>query len=280
MLDFDRHEDVLQSAQCSTRRPAGRPVTWSSFLPDQQGRRLRSSTQLRSRHGSFGVHLDPQEHRRAVVVRHRVARRRPRSTAQWLDSTASSICRRRRANNHAATLEPLLNYEPTVNPIASGGYAWVVFTSRRMYGNVATIDRWHERSAQLRLAHQTSPTKKLWVAAIDLNAPARHRPQPSGVLSAGAGAPRRQLARLLDASIPATPTATSCETGDECCGGYCEPGGDGGLICTSQTPPVLGGVREVHDRRRLLRRTPAHHLHQPHLHAGRSDFVTPPALIS
>ena len=32
-----------------------------------------------------------------------------------------------------------LNYEPTVNPVASGGYVWVVFTSRRMYGNVASI---------------------------------------------------------------------------------------------------------------------------------------------
>ena len=32
-----------------------------------------------------------------------------------------------------------LNYEPTVNPVATGGYAWVVFTSRRMYGSVAAI---------------------------------------------------------------------------------------------------------------------------------------------
>ena len=32
-----------------------------------------------------------------------------------------------------------LNYEPTVNPVPSGGYAWVVFTSRRLYGNVATL---------------------------------------------------------------------------------------------------------------------------------------------
>ena len=35
--------------------------------------------------------------------------------------------------------DPNYNYEPTVNPVSSGGYAWVVFTSRRMYGNVATI---------------------------------------------------------------------------------------------------------------------------------------------
>jgi len=34
-----------------------------------------------------------------------------------------------------------LQYEPTVAPIVAGGYAWVVFTSRRLYGNVATRDR-------------------------------------------------------------------------------------------------------------------------------------------
>ena len=38
--------------------------------------------------------------------------------------------------NHAD--DQTLQYEPTVNPVPSGGYAWVVFTSRRLYGNVAT----------------------------------------------------------------------------------------------------------------------------------------------
>ncbi len=33
-----------------------------------------------------------------------------------------------------------LNYEPTVLPVVSGGYAWVVFTSRRLYGNQLTAD--------------------------------------------------------------------------------------------------------------------------------------------
>ncbi len=40
----------------------------------------------------------------------------------------------------AHTRDEVRNYPPTVNPIASGGYYWVVFTSRRMYGNVADSD--------------------------------------------------------------------------------------------------------------------------------------------
>ncbi|HWE31518.1 MAG TPA: hypothetical protein VHB97_26135, partial [Polyangia bacterium] len=34
---------------------------------------------------------------------------------------------------HTGAADATLNYEPTVNPVVSGGYAWVVFTSRRLY---------------------------------------------------------------------------------------------------------------------------------------------------
>src|SRR5690606_27790029 len=63
-----------------------------------------------------------------------------------------------------------LNYEPTVNPIASGGYAWVVFTSRRMYGSVADIPPFCSDPRGVDLIDNITP-KKLWVAAVDLTAP-------------------------------------------------------------------------------------------------------------
>ena len=50
------------------------------------------------------------------------------------------------------------NYEPTFAPRTSGGYAWVVFTSRRTYGN--------------KLVGTTAEVKQLWMMAIDEN------PQP------------------------------------------------------------------------------------------------------
>ena len=91
--------------------------------------------------------------------------------------------------------DTVFNYEPTVNPMPSGGYVWVVFTSRRLYGNIATID---PIGATALLDLTVSPTpKKLWVAAIDLNAPRGDRPQSPGLLSAGARAARGQFARLL-----------------------------------------------------------------------------------
>ena len=56
-----------------------------------------------------------------------------------------------------------------MNPIASGGYAWVVFTSRRMYGNVAQIAPWTSDPRHYPWLDQVTD-KKLWVAAVDLNA--------------------------------------------------------------------------------------------------------------
>lgn len=134
--------------------------------------------------------------------------------------------------NHDA--DETLQYEPTVNPVASGGYAWVVFTSRRMYGNVATIDpfwsdpRFHDISS-------SPTTKKLWVAAIDLSAPAGTDPShpafylPAQELLAG-------NSRGYWVVDPCKVDTSSCETGDECCGGYCRPAGDGGFTCTKEVP--------------------------------------------
>ncbi len=142
---------------------------------------------------------------------------------------------------HTGAADATLNYEPTVNPVVSGGYAWVVFTSRRLYANIATIDA---KSSDPRLYHWLDKTqytpKKLWVAAIDLNAPAGTDPShpafylPGQELIAG-------NARGFWTVDPCHADGTSCESGDECCGGYCRPpvsGGDGGtgLICTDQQP--------------------------------------------
>lgn len=127
-----------------------------------------------------------------------------------------------------------LNYEPTVNPVPSGGYAWVVFTSRRLYGNVATINPWHSDPRYHDLTSTPTP-KKLWVAAIDLNAPAGTDPSHPAFYLPGqellAGNMRGYW--VVD---PCKSDGNSCESGDECCGGFCRAAADGGLVCTAQAP--------------------------------------------
>ncbi len=129
--------------------------------------------------------------------------------------------------NH--TDDDKMNYEPTVNPIVSGGYAWVVFTSRRMYGNLAQGDPYESSSG----SHPIP--KKLWVAAVDLKwTPGKDPSHPAFYL------PGQELAAgnmrgywVVDACQK---DGSSCETGDECCSGYCRPdgGSDAGvatLVC-------------------------------------------------
>jgi len=129
--------------------------------------------------------------------------------------------------------DTVFNYEPTVNPVAGGGYAWVVFTSRRLYGNVATIGPYVSDPRYFDLT-TTPTTKKLWVAAIDLNAaPGSDPSHPAFYLPAQellAGNSRGYW--VVDACQP---SGSSCLTGDECCGGYCRQV-DGGLVCSDQAP--------------------------------------------
>jgi hypothetical protein len=131
-----------------------------------------------------------------------------------------------------------VNYMPTVNPVASGGYYWVVFTSRRLYGNVLADHPW-DGSAPGFGAHQ----KKLWVAAIDINAPAGQDPShpafylPGQELQAG-------NARGFWAVDPCKPNGQSCESGDECCNGFCRKDPDGGALVCMDKPPGVQCVEE------------------------------------
>jgi len=134
----------------------------------------------------------------------------------------------------SATGQPLdseLNYEPTVNPIPTGGYYWIVFTSRRAYGNVLAGDPFADES-------QTGPqpfTKKLWIAAFDANpTPGKDPSHPAFYL------PGQELLagnmRGYWAVSPCKPDGSSCSTGADCCGGYCEQATSGTLVCGHSTP--------------------------------------------
>ena len=133
------------------------------------------------------------------------------------------------ADNHGD--DTVLSYEPTVGPIASGGYAWVVFMSRRLYGSVATIDPWWSDPRDHDLS-TTPTTKKLWIAAIDLEASTGDASHPAFYL------PGQELlagnSRGFWVASPCKPDGESCLGGDECCGGYClQQEGGTALVCGS-----------------------------------------------
>jgi hypothetical protein len=134
-----------------------------------------------------------------------------------------------------------LQYEPTVAPIVAGGYAWVVFTSRRLYGNVATRDPFESdpRGNDLTPGNSAGPTtKKLWVSAISLPAKAGSDPShPAFYLPAQelyAGNSRGYW--VLDACKA---DKADCTAGDECCGGYCTIDVEFGTGTCSSVPPPM-----------------------------------------
>ena len=140
-------------------------------------------------------------------------------------------------SNGSHPADTVVNYEPTVNPVASGGYFWVVFTSRRMYGNVAAGDGYDNGNGKYPIP------KKLWVAAVDANGkPAIDASHPAFYL------PGQELnagnMRGFWVIDPCKPSGNACETGEECCGGFCRQDPDGGgLQCTDKPP--MGCAQEL-----------------------------------
>jgi len=136
----------------------------------------------------------------------------------------------------AGTRDLSLNFEPTFAPVASGGYFWVVFTSRRTYGNLAPLDP----------SEPSTATKQLWVAAIDQIVSGGENGNPTLLMDPShppfrlPGQDPTSLNMRGFFSLPPCATdGVSCNQGTDCCGGYCvtpsavDAGADGGggLTC-------------------------------------------------
>ena len=126
----------------------------------------------------------------------------------------------------AGFYEQNYNYEPTVLPQTIGGYSWVIFTSRRAYGNVATINPYASDPRFDDISIDPTP-KKLWVAAISSSPTAGTDPSfpafylPGQELIAGNSRAVFSLeachAAVVTGNAPAT--ANLCDTDLDCCGG-------------------------------------------------------------
>jgi hypothetical protein len=207
-------------------------VVWQSFLPTSDGVVFELQTLSNGR--SFG------ETRSMCDGSGACSNTGAQGELWWVDLATMTPARLDNLNGQGYlpmlvttqhTDDAVLNFEPTVNPVPSGGYAWVVFTSRRLYGNVATINpywsdpRYHDLT-------QTPTPKKLWVAALDLGAkPGTDPSHPAFYL------PGQELlagnSRGYWVVNPCLANGAGCQAGDQCCGGFCELGDAGTLVCGS-----------------------------------------------
>jgi hypothetical protein len=107
------------------------------------------------------------------------------------------------------------DYQPTVLPRPIGGYYWVIFPTRRAYGNTLApggTDGGGTSSAMER--------KKAWVAAIDIDHPSKADPSHPAFYLAGQSI-LADTNRPFVALPPCAPDGASCESGADCCSGFC-----------------------------------------------------------
>ncbi len=243
MLDFNG-SNAFSNPRVLYTPPAGTSVTLSSFFPNSAG--IVFEVELSNPSGNFGytwngntAELWGSTWPAAAASPRRAKRLRCRRVTSISPLTASrqwGFC------TPAQALDATLNFEATVNPIASGGYAWVVFTSRRMYGNVAQLAPWASDPRDYPWLDQVTD-KKMWVAAVDMNAkPGTDPSHPAFYLPAQelhAGNSRGYwTVELCHAD------GQGCTVGDQCCGGFCEPGTTGGGLACTSVPPECSGLYE------------------------------------
>lgn len=145
-----------------------------------------------------------------------------------------------------AAEEERLDYEPTILPVAVGGYYWVFFTSRRAYGNTigpgGTVPDGDNKWGKLVNGSEVpSPRKKIWVAAIDVDWQGKPDPSHPAFYLPGQELEAGNM-RAFAALEPCKDLGGPCESAASCCNGnVCRPvdiNGDGvtELVCVS--PPL------------------------------------------
>jgi hypothetical protein len=212
VLDFNPTTRTFSNLVEIVRDSTGNYLGWPSFLPDgkafvyQLGDRDDYATWRSGSGELFVVDLATKNEAKLRLANGE------RNGASYLQSRA----------------EMFMNYEPSVLPVSVGGYHWVVFTSRRRYGNVITE------------TDQDEPVrKKLWVAALDINAPPGTDPSHPAFFLQGQEIESGNL-RGFWVLEPCRQVGNSCESGSECCTGFCRgvAGPDGGAQFVCVAPPT------------------------------------------
>lgn len=117
------------------------------------------------------------------------------------------------------------NYEPTFAPLDAGGYAWVVFTSRRTLGNKLTGGK--------------DAVKQLWVAAIDQNPVPGQDPSHPAFWVKGQDEATLNM-RGFWALDPCKQVGAGCGTGSECCNQNCDMG-----VCKEPDPNMCSQTGNI-----------------------------------
>lgn len=138
-----------------------------------------------------------------------------------------------------------LNYEPSVLPVPVGGYYWVLFTSRRAYGNTiapgGSVPRGDDKWGKPLAGEEESPSprKKIWLAPIDVDYEGKLDPSHPAIYLPGQELESGNM-RAFAALEPCRGNGGSCESAAECCTGFCRQTGRdaAGPVLECVAPPA------------------------------------------
>lgn len=154
------------------------------------------------------------------------ARSRGAQSEIWLTNTTGSVQIELDKANGKGVLtdaQDSTSYEPTFNPVAAGGYFWLVVVSERQYGNVLTDEVPATRQ------------KQLWVTAIDAAPTAGVDPSHPAFWLPGQELGNDNM-RGEWALSPCKQIGDTCSAGYECCDGYCiQDPNDGTFSCSDDS---------------------------------------------
>ncbi|MBI4703586.1 MAG: PD40 domain-containing protein [Deltaproteobacteria bacterium] len=198
LMDYNNAAHAFSNYQILGMPPGGRHFSWPAFTPDNKYVVFQDG---------IGDDLATWSNNTAKLHMVNVVSKMI-TDLPWLNGDGYMPAGQRDEN---------LNYEPTILPISSGGYFWIMFTSRRTYGNLLTGSR--------------GETKRLWVSAFDVTAQDNADPSHPAFYIAGQEV-KSGNSRGFWTLDPCKPDGQACESGDECCEGFCNPAPDGpGFVC-------------------------------------------------
>jgi hypothetical protein len=216
VMDYDHTGKTFTNQRPVLNDPMQYP-SWPGFLPDvvdktvefeiRNGKRvvfqLGANSDFTTQEQPVGVTPHPADLYWVDVDSGKVA---PLSAANGLDASGAVTLPYGERDAHK-------NYIPTVSPVAAGGYFWVFFTSKRNYGNLYVAD-----PPELR-----AEGKKIWVTALDINAPPGTDPSHPAFFLPGQELESGNI-RAFAALEPCRENGSTCESGIDCCCGFCTEG--------------------------------------------------------
>ena len=234
LMDFDDASNTFSGLSVLVQNP-NVAMAWPSFLPDASAVVYHEGDS----YDSFGFTApgEVQSAPRYAELRMVNVEDQTISKLEALNGRSGTTL----TLPYGETVEGRMNYEPSVLPVAVGGYYWVLFSSRRAYGNTVAPggmldheqDPWGSDS-------RPSLRKKVWLAAIDVEHAGVADPSHPAIYLPGQELEGGNM-RAFAAMAPCQPDGGACESGSDCCGGFCRQtaaGDDGVPVLQCVPPPV------------------------------------------